>query len=256
VDDIKRKKKAKRPPPTSRPKRVPIRQKVTIEKPADEVGRPSKTKIEIQADAPTTTWIRHLAATNYVTDPDGRSVRWHYENDPRCHIVALDTMERWAAVDGWVERRRQFVDKLNKKAEGRMANVLFQERLKDLRNREALLREARNRLMPEDKTAALPSNSFESLLNAYTRLSTEVDDMRQKLADTVLPGVLAAPVATDEESGQAMHVRPQLSEDEKRAAASVILKIRRDKHRAALRAKEAEDAGEEPANLRVIDGEK
>lgn len=257
MDDTKRKKKrAKRPPPSIRPKRVPIRHTMVIERPSDEVGRPSKTKIEVTSEAPTPAWVRRMAAQNYVGDPEGRSIRWWYENDPMCQIVTMDTMNRWAAVDGWVERRRQFLDKLNRRAESRMANAVFRARLEDLKKREQLMRLAEQRLNPQSPEQALPSNSFEALLNAYTRLGTEVDEMREKLADVVTPGVLAATETAEESPSQRARVRPQLDEQEARAAAATILSLRRQKHRAALRAAEAAAEEEEPANLRVIKGEK
>lgn len=255
VDKRKRKKRAKRPPPTTRPKRVPMRGAVDVANALKTVGRPSKTQVEIPEEAPTNTWLRHLGCTAYKTDPEGRSVQWHYEHDDRFQVVAFETFRRWAAVDGWTEQRRRFRERFHKVAEDKILSALVRARLEGLEKCGQLLEDAFQKLMPEDRSQALECKSHEGLMNAYARLAKDADEMREKLADVMMPGVIAAPVAEGAPRHQPM-LQPHLDEEEKRAMASVVLKMRREKHRAALRAEEAAEKGEEPAHLRVIEGKK
>lgn len=251
----KKKRRAKRPPPTVRPKRVPMRGTLEVQDALKTVGRPSKTKVQVPEEAPTATWLRVVACNAYKTDPEGRSVMWHYENDDRFHVVSVDTFRRWAAVDGWTEQRRRFRERFHKVAEDKILSALVRARLGELQKQEQLLDTTLQKLLPEEAANALECKSYEGVLNAYTRLAKDTDEMREKLADVMMPGVLAAPVTEGSPRPKPM-LQPHLDEDEKRAAASVILKLRREKHRAALRAEEAEARGEEPAPLRVIEGDK
>jgi hypothetical protein len=72
--------------------------------PKAEVARSRSTYLVRVAE------IRRQAGHEFITDPQGRSVRWWWEREDRDyrHVVKLATFEEWARDDEWVRRRDQF----------------------------------------------------------------------------------------------------------------------------------------------------
>jgi hypothetical protein len=245
VPSKKRKKKpAKKPPPKPRKaKRTPVQRKD---------GRPTKASIEFEEGSKSYAALRYSAGRYYATDADNMCSLLELSKLPMYSMVSLSALTRWCADDGWVERRRQFIENLNKKYESKLGTALVQARLNQLKKTEDVIDRVFKTLVTKAKDQVLEANSLEGAANAYARLCVVLDDQREKLADAVMP----EPIAVQQQA-QLPAVRPRLSMEESRAAALTIVRMRREETRAALRAEEAEKSEEEEKpHMRVIEGEK
>jgi hypothetical protein len=59
---------------------------------------------------PKLVWFRHQSMIDYVTDPEARSLEWHYNRPDRDYKAYLSdrTFSQWAAADGWRDKREVF----------------------------------------------------------------------------------------------------------------------------------------------------
>lgn len=83
--------------------------------------------------------LKRQAETDYITDPDGNSVSWHYEREDREYSkhVSIETFRKWCSLGKWTERRVQFWDEMQDRMLAHIRDQLFQERMDRLtRNRE------------------------------------------------------------------------------------------------------------------------
>ena len=246
----KRKKKpAKRPPSKQRKaKRTPVQKK----KKKNPPGRPTKASMEFEEGSRSYAAIRYSAGRYYVTDADKMCSLDDMARMPMFSMVSRSTLAHWSAEDGWVERRRQFIDNLNKKYASKLGTALVQARLSALKKTEAVAERLFDALISKAKHQILEANSLEGAANAYARLCVVLDDQREKLADAVMP----EPIAVQQTENMLPTVRPRLSLEESRAAALTIVRMRREEMRAAMRQSDAEKQGEEGPPMRVIEGEK
>jgi len=242
----KRKKKAAKAPPPRKAVRTPM------QVPPGGPGRPPKSSIEYEGDPTSYPYLRALAGEKYITDMDQGSIA-DWQRTPLFQIIPLETMQRWSAQDGWVEKRRVFFDSIRKRAEAKLGTVLAQARFEQLKESRKVKDVAFNLIVKKGKKAVLEAKSMEGMINAYTKLIQVIDEQSEKLADMVLP----EPAASLEGSDTMLPVvRPRLSQEEAAAAALTIVRMRREEMRAAMRSEEAEKKGEVAPHMRVIDGEK
>lgn len=101
--------------------------------------RPKKKKTKSELAAPKTVplqvmTLRKQAGYDYVTDPDGRSVRWHYEREDREYSSSLkwSTFEKWSKVDGWVAKRREFWEQIEERTLQHLQDEILRVRLEEL----------------------------------------------------------------------------------------------------------------------------
>lgn len=148
--------------------------------------------------------LRLLAKIDYVTDPEDRSVHFHYERTDREYkLVALRTFEQWATEDGWIPQRalyyreierRIIIDRLDKLVEQRFRELdelsedmrLLHEWVTPLRDKDGNVRRHTSMIEEVDvKTGtfsrrpnpydglpmyALPFESMEKLIGAFLKL--------------------------------------------------------------------------------------
>lgn len=75
-----------------------------------------------------------MAGVEYITDPDGRSIRWHYERGDRPYKTEVgDAMfKRWAVVDQWADRREQYWTEVETRVLDKLQDQIFRDRLREL----------------------------------------------------------------------------------------------------------------------------
>lgn len=78
--------------------------------------------------------MRLQAAQDYITDPDGRSVRFHYERDDRDYrgAISIAGFERWSKEDRWTDRRQQFWEEIEVRMLTHIRDEILQARFERL----------------------------------------------------------------------------------------------------------------------------
>lgn len=88
------------------PKRAPNRLKPEPSKAAPAKKKSTPRKKRLPADS----WVRRQAAIDYITDPESRSVQFHYNRKDREYssLTGFDSFSAWSKADSWGPRREQF----------------------------------------------------------------------------------------------------------------------------------------------------
>lgn len=78
--------------------------------------------------------LRAMAATDYITDQQGRSVQFHYERRDRGYAAAVGFahFKQWSVTDDWHGRRRHFWEEIEVRVREQRADELYAQRLHDL----------------------------------------------------------------------------------------------------------------------------
>jgi len=247
----KKKKPAKAPPPPQRKaKRTPMTAKALREVIATKPGRPLQTSVEEEpASWP---YLRYAAGRHYATDFENMCSVEDMTKIPMFSVVPEATLRYWCARDGWVERRKDFLESVRKKEEHVVGTALVQARIHQLAKTQDIMDKAYDLVMVRARKK-LAAHSMEGVMNAYARLCQLSDDQREKLATSLFPDAAEGQPQTQPLSTS---MKPRLSVEEQRAAALVIVRMRREEIRAALRAEEDEKSGTETPHIRVVEGER
>lgn len=78
--------------------------------------------------------LRKMAATDYITDQNGRSVRFHFERPDRGYsgVVTFQQFKAWSSEDDWVRRRAHFWEEVEVRVREERSDELYAKRLADL----------------------------------------------------------------------------------------------------------------------------
>lgn len=99
--------------------------------------------------------LRNQAATDFVVDDQGRSIRYHYERKDRLYdeTVSWSAFEKWAFEDNWIDRRTEFWTQLEDRVIANYADKIFRTRLKEMAQLESMVEVYEQYLLPiRDKT--------------------------------------------------------------------------------------------------------
>ena len=79
--------------------------------------------------------VRQQAGIEYITDPDGKSIRWHYDRPDRDYgeHVTWMTFDQWARTDKWVDRRVKFWQDIEARTLRLYRDELLKARLEEIR---------------------------------------------------------------------------------------------------------------------------
>jgi len=119
-------------------KRKPTKRKLVKRKPR-KVTRPVATSVTLSVVSSvrvTHAEMRRHAAVDYITDPDGRSVDFHWGRDDReyCDHVKVDTFRQWARLDQWTDRREQFWEEIELRTLDGLQDRILRARLDELKH--------------------------------------------------------------------------------------------------------------------------
>lgn len=78
--------------------------------------------------------IRRVAAQEFITDPEARTVSWWHARDDRPYrtAVPLKTFEGWASADEWPSRRDHFWQRVEQRVLEHVQHELLQQRLREI----------------------------------------------------------------------------------------------------------------------------
>lgn len=218
----KRKRAAKSPPPPgpvplAKPTRTPMSAASTPE-PTVIVSKSSRHQ-----DA-----LRAQARVEYATDSDQCSLVVLNSRPAYAHLHRR-TLEVWCVEDKWVEERERFIRTWQTKIEGRMANALVRIKLNHMEELENI----GNVMIGKLKADMLQANSWEGAVTALLKLMDKMDDFREEITTHLAPQIIQATPSGGQSSspGVPAVARPVLTNDEARAAALTVVRMRRENMR-------------------------
>jgi hypothetical protein len=190
-------------------------------------------------DSISTAWLRQLAGIQYSTSQAGITVPEMSRMPPFDH-VSIRTLEGWCAYDHWEDKRKEYFARLRDQIEQRLAASVVETRVQHLQRIDSIA----EAIIADIESKEVGYKSREGMITALVKLLEVGDRMREKVAARIAPKLDCAGVLT---------LTAELSEDEARAAAKLIMKTRREKLRAGLPSPEIreQDSGE-PGRSKMI----
>jgi hypothetical protein len=246
----KKKRKKKKPPKRAKkPRRSPVKKrpetqtkKVTVE-----------VELTEESEQKGMGYIRWMAGQYYATNLNHCTLR-DMNKHPMFGTVSQTTLNNWSSEDKWVQRRQDFQDRIRSKVEHAIANEIVKHRTTQLASAQRMFDDALGKLLPDDKDQPGPEvKSYEGLMRAITQLGDLLDRWRSSLGETLVP--MVAFDGPDDGAQISLPVKPQLTEGESRAAAKLLIKMRREDLRRKRAEVEAEESGTTKPTLHVVEGE-
>lgn len=229
MSTMKRKKKAKIPPPSLAIKRVKpitaVREaiaEVRKRKPVRPLTAALVPPENMETETPTLAYLRYSAGITYTANMDGLTVQ-DLAAMPMFKDVGLSRLQYWRSKDKWDERRREILERWREQLERKVGSEIIQARITDMKRLEGLYCKALTKLEGD----YIPANSWEGMAGAAVKLSKTLDDMRQRIGADLLPqtGIAGG-------SGSALALpQAKFEAEEIRAAAMTIIESRRAKIR-------------------------
>lgn len=184
--------------------------------------------------------LRKQARTDYVVDPEGRSVRWHYEREDRDYsrLVGWDAFDSWSKKDQWTVGRERFWAEMEERVVAHVKDRLFTQRLDDIGRVEKMLEATEKLLLPKtDKDGNVLVDDdgipeFHLKLPTLDRMAKTWLGLHERLM--LLRGEAIPEKRIDPDSKPSEHVRDpvsdtvNLSRDEVRYLARQLVRIRQD----------------------------
>jgi hypothetical protein len=112
--------------------------------------------------------LRRQARTDYLVDPDGHSVRWHWERTDRMYreLIHWTTFDRWSKEDGWFGGRTKFWEEMEERVFAYAKDRALRQRLDEINRVSDLLNTFEKFLKPlcdDDGNPLLDDNGLPKL---------------------------------------------------------------------------------------------
>ena len=199
--------------------------------------------------APALDMIAYAAETYYITSQEGISIVALAEVAP-FNKVTVQTLYHWADAGKWREKRISYFSKIKKQVEDRLANQLIQTRLKQLGMVDIMAEKVLEQLNPAEFGKLIQPSSQEGMIGAFCKLVDLSDKIREKVAEYIVPEQFVESGEIDDSPGR-KKIKPQLTEQEARDVAMLLIRQRREQ----VRAKLAERAEKRKSEAAVEDSE-
>ena len=189
-------------------------------------------------------YLRRDAGLRYETSLHALTVR-ELSAIPPFDQVSLHTITSWSKDDHWGERRKAFHARLEEVARERLLGEIVQQESDQLRS----VQEKSDNMAVLLGTA--DPKSYEGMASAWIKMQEFIVNLRSKIVSTVS----VDPVRFV--AGSAHHIDPLLTPEEDRIAAEAIVRARKDRIEAEIKAALEVQDGEQkqPPSLRVVKGE-
>lgn len=94
--------------------------------------------------------MRMLAKIDYVTDPEDRSLRYHYDRDDREYkdSISFDRFKEWSAADQWVESRAAYYAEIENRIIASRLDRLMEQKFREMDELEEDLKYMREWVTP------------------------------------------------------------------------------------------------------------
>lgn len=185
-------------------------------------------------------WLRWTAGMYYTTDLRGCTID-QLSKHPMFKVVGLRTLATWSTEDRWVERRQINLEQWRRAIENKIGSELVRARKTGL----GKLNKIFDKIFAKIEAEAVEGTTPQLVL-AIVRLAELMDSWNDRIAKAVIPDLPSQATV----AGPAETAKPQLTQEEARAAAKLIIQTRRD----GMRAK-AQRQQEEAEHLEENSGE-
>ena len=181
--------------------------------------------------------IQLLAGLTYVGDSGGLTIEEMHKRAP-FSAVNLETLYGWSKQDRWVERRAEFLAKVQASVLTAKRQEVVAAQLRVLDDTETIYQKTLTRLQGNDPDCPLlVTKSYEALLGAFCRLVGVMHEVRRDIVNTPLrEGLVEGSVQAADD-----RLMPELSPEEARVAALAVVR-----HRMGMPQTDPEDAGKDP----------
>lgn len=129
--------------------------------------------------------LRVEAGLTYMTDPDRGSLQKLHQ-DPRFAQLHFRTLENWCKADGWVDKRKRFLQTWATTAYRKLGSAYVQERENDLDLLTQLRNKAVNKLL-DGSEEEIPAKSFEGMMTAVVKVSERMQALQENLIQDMMP---------------------------------------------------------------------
>jgi len=170
-------------------------------------------------------WLRKLAELQYVTSQKFVTLE-QLNRDEKFKHLSQGTLQFWSIQDQWVEKRKEYFERLKVKLEQKIGNALVQAHYRQLRDLDEISEQMKNML----RRNVVAPKSFEGLVQALLHVEEFRRSERLRLAGDVVNNT----VGGEGGGGSANQITPDLSDDEARHIATEIMKLRQRKIREKL----------------------
>lgn len=140
--------KLKKPTKPKKPKKSG-KQPRPIESPpqAAAIEKAPKARTDV---IPSSRNMRMLAKIDYVTDPEDRSLRYHYDRDDREYkdSISFDRFKEWSAADKWVESRAAYYAEIENRIIASRLDRLMEQKFREMDELEEDLKYMREWVTP------------------------------------------------------------------------------------------------------------
>lgn len=201
--------------------------------------------------SPVTDMAICAAETYYVTSQEGITITALAEVPPFDKIPP-HTLYQWADKGLWREKRIAYFSKIKKQVEDRLANQLIQTRIKQLGMVDTMAEKVLEQLNPSEFEKLIQPSTQEGMIGAFCKLVDLSDKIREKVAEYIVPEQFVELGEIDDSPGR-KKIKPQLTEQEARDVAMLLIRKRREEVRAKL-AERAEKRKKEAAEEDVEGG--
>lgn len=168
-------------------------------------------------------WLRWAAGMYYTTDLRGCTIE-QLAKHPMFKIVSIYTLAEWSQEDRWVDRRRVNLEQWRRAIENKIGSEVVRAQTEMVSRIRVLF----DKVYAKVEASAVEGNTAQ-LVNSLVKLAELMDTMNDKIARAVIPDMPAQ--VQSMAAGPAEGAKPNLGQTEARAAAKLVLKMRRDEMR-------------------------
>jgi len=188
---------------------------------------------------------RSSAAYEYIYNEARKTIPEILQMPQFAHVNRR-TMERWASLDRWSEKRKSFQENIRNRVEAALGTEITQARIAQLRKLMSI-RESLHKvgmLTNEDGSVTFKSEpkSVESWIMALVRLDEHIDKLQTAVGSHLSTAIDTAMSPTERPTNLSMTLKPKLSEEEayRLAKALTAMRMEEDAKRMAQHNADAE----------------
>lgn len=179
-------------------------------------------------------YLRYAAGMYYTTDLRGCTLEQLHRH-PMFRVMSFHTIAKWAVEDRWTERRQINLEQWRRAIENKIGTELAQAYRTGLSKATRVF----DMIFEKIENEVVEPKSLEGLVTAFVKLADLMGDWNERIGKLIIPDMPAQQAMV---AGPAEQAKPQLSQEEARAAAKLLIEMRRKEMRAkAARAARGEE---------------
>lgn len=187
------------------------------------------------------TILRRQARTDFVVDPDGHSVRWHWEREDRMYRewVNFSTFAKWSVDDAWVTGRDRFWEEMEERVLAHAKDRALRQRIEDIERVSNLVNSFERFLHPlvdDDGKPLFDDNGLPKLglklppldrmISAWLDLQERLMELRGQALQQPVPAAGEKPALPSEHTRDSVASGVSLSREDVRYLARSFVRMR------------------------------